>query len=187
MNRPNRRQFLTVAGAGTAVLLAGCSGDDDGGNGNGNGNGNGDGNGNGNGNENGNGNGNGNENGNGNGNGDDGGVPSEVDDYLSDANQYDGSVEDMTDEDSVTVQVGAGDGLAFSPTAVRVDSGTTVTWEWTGEGGSHNVADEDGKFESELMQEEGATFEYAFEEGGNTQYFCSPHKGSGMKAAVIVE
>jgi plastocyanin len=37
------------------------------------------------------------------------------------------------------------------------------------------------------MQEEGATFEYAFEEGGNTQYFCNPHKGSGMKAAVIVE
>ncbi|PSQ35010.1 halocyanin domain-containing protein, partial [Halobacteriales archaeon SW_10_66_29] len=105
----------------------------------------------------------------------------------SGANQYEGSVEDMTGEDSVTVQVGAGDGLAFSPTAVRVDSGTTVTWEWTGEGGSHNVVDEDGKFESELMQEEGATFEYAFEEGGNTRYFCNPHKGSGMKAAVIVE
>jgi halocyanin-like protein len=94
----------------------------------------------------------------------------------------------MTGEDSVTVEVGAGDnGFAFDPAAIRVDSGTTVTWEWTGEGGQHNVVDEDGKFESDLMGEEGATFEYTFENAGNTRYFCRPHKASGMKGGVIVD
>ena len=113
-------------------------------------------------------------------------TPSEVADYLSDANEYD-SLQDMTGEDSVTVAVGAGNGLAFDPAGIRVDSGTTVTWEWTGEGGQHNVVDEGGAFESELIDEEGHTFEYTFEEGGNVLYFCQPHRGVGMKGAVVVE
>jgi halocyanin-like protein len=114
-----------------------------------------------------------------------GGAPSEVESYLSDANTYDG-VEDMTGQSEVTVEVGAGQGLAFSPAAIQVDPGTTVTWEWTGEGGAHNVMDEDGNFESELTQEEGFTFTHTFEEEGITQYYCQPHKGVGMKGAVVV-
>ena len=126
--------------------------------------------------------GNGNENGSG-GNGS--GFP-QVEEYLSDANNYEGSVEDLTGEDSVTVEVGAGSGLAFGPAAIQVDPGTTVTWEWTGEGGGHNVVDEDGKFESEIVSEGGHTFEYTFEESGATRYYCAPHKASGMKGAVVV-
>jgi halocyanin-like protein len=114
-----------------------------------------------------------------------GGVPSEVSDYLSDANEYNG-VEDMTGQSEVTVQVGAGQGLAFGPAAIQVDPGTTVTWEWTGQGGAHNVIDEDGKFESDLVSEEGHTFSYTFEEEGITQYYCQPHKGVGMRGAVVV-
>ena len=60
--------------------------------------------------------------------------------------------------------------LAFSPAAIQVDSGTTVTWEWTGEGGAHNVVHEDGEFESDLQEEDGATFEHTFEEEGNFLY-----------------
>ncbi|PSP91806.1 halocyanin domain-containing protein, partial [Halobacteriales archaeon QS_4_66_20] len=59
--------------------------------------------------------------------------------------------------------------------------------EWTGEGGGHNVVDEDGKFESEIVSEGGHTFEYTFEESGTTRYYCAPHKASGMKGAVVVE
>lgn len=126
------------------------------------------------------------ENGDDNGNG---GVPSEVSDYLSDANNFEGSVADETDADSVTVMVGAGNGLAFDPAAVRISTGTAVTWEWTGEGGGHNVVAEDDTFTSgdEFVSEAGHTYEYTFEEAGNYNYFCQPHKGSGMKAAVIVE
>jgi halocyanin-like protein len=90
----------------------------------------------------------------------------------------------------VTVTVGAqGNGgyLAFDPAAVRVSSGTTVTWEWTGQGGSHNVVAEDGSFESELVAEEGHTFSHTFEESGAYRYYCQPHETLGMNGAVVVE
>ena len=49
-----------------------------------------------------------------------------------------GSYQDARGQDSVTISVGAGDqGLAFDSTLVWVDTGTTITWEWTGSGGAH--------------------------------------------------
>ena len=122
--------------------------------------------------------------------GDDGGVPSDVDEYLSDANGYDGSIEDATGEDNPTVMVGAGEqGYAFDPAAIRVSTGTTVTWEWTGNGGEHNVVAEDETFTSgdDYVSEEGHTYEYAFEESGNYPYRCVPHQSLGMLGAVVVE
>jgi len=113
-----------------------------------------------------------------------------VDDYLSYANGYDGSIEDMTDSDNPTVQVGSGEqGYGFSPAAIRVSTGTTVTWEWTGQGGGHNVVAEDGTFTSgeDYVSEEGHTYEYTFEESGNYTYYCTPHQGLGMLGAVVVE
>ncbi|TKX84288.1 halocyanin, partial [Halorubrum sp. SS5] len=51
-----------------------------------------------------------------------------------------GSYTDARGQDSVTISVGGGsNGLAFDPTLVWVDEGTTITWEWTGAGGDHNV------------------------------------------------
>ena len=200
-----RRKLLALAGGAVSLALAGCAGDTDEANGDnqtsgtddeggamddnatgddaagGNGE---DGTGNG---EDGTGSGNETENGDAGGNGGAGNVPSEVDDYLSEASEYNGSLEDMTSEDEATVEVGAGsDGLAFSPAAIQVDSGTTVTWEWTGEGGAHNVVHEDGEFESDLQEEDGATFEHTFEEEGNFLYYCNPHRSQGMKGAVVV-
>lgn len=104
----------------------------------------------------------------------------------------DGGFEDARGADTVTVEVGAdgNDGaFAFSPAGLWIDPGTTVTWEWTGAGGQHNVhsQDEDGpEFESELTEEEGFTFEYTFEEGGISTYQCDPHASLGMKGAVAV-
>ncbi len=109
--------------------------------------------------------------------------------YLDDVSNFDGTVADGTGQDAVTVDVGApgnnGD-FAFEPAAVHVDPGTTVTWEWTGNGGQHNVVDEDGAFESDLTAESGFTFEYTFEDAGMTTYYCQPHKSLGMKGAVLV-
>ena len=113
-----------------------------------------------------------------------------VDDYLSNDETYDGSIEDLTGESAPTVAVGAAGNaghFAFDPSAVRVSTGTTVTWEWTGEGSSHNVVHEDGAFESELVVEAGHAFGYTFEETGVFRYYCTPHKTSGMKGAVVVE
>ncbi len=106
--------------------------------------------------------------------------------YLDGANNFDGSVTDMTGQGEVTVDVGAGSsGLAYGPAAVHVDNGATVVWEWTGEGGSHNVVAEDETFDSGSTQASGS-FEYTFEEDGVYPYYCVPHKSSGMKGVIVV-
>jgi halocyanin-like protein len=118
---------------------------------------------------------------------DGGGSTESFDGWFDGVDNYDGVV-DETGADSVTVTVGAGsDGFLFDPAAIRVSSGTTVTWEWTNKGGSHNVVADDGSFESELVGEEGHTFEQTFDATGEFKYFCRPHKTMGMKGVVIVE
>ena len=165
----SRRRFvLGTAAAAATGALAGCSGNGDG---NGNGSGNGD--------------------GNGNGAADD--PTSRAQAFLDDngANGYDGDVTDETGQDEVTVDVGAGDnGFAFSPAAIAVDPGTTVTWEWTGQGGGHNVVSEgesDFDLESDRTDEEGFTYEQTFDEEGAGLYVCTPHRAQAMYGAVIVE
>ncbi|MCL7418297.1 MAG: halocyanin domain-containing protein, partial [Halalkalicoccus sp.] len=76
----------------------------------------------------------------------------------------------------------------FGPPAIWVDAGTTVIWEWTGEGGGHNVASEEGEeYESEITEEAGFTFEHTFETDGQINtYKCVPHSGQGMHGGVAV-
>ena len=112
----------------------------------------------------------------------------DLSEWFDNVDNYDGVV-DETGADEVTIEVGAqgNDGaFAFGPAAVRVDSGTTVVWEWTGEGGQHNVVAEDGSFESELVGDEGHTFEFTPEDSGVFKYACGPHKAMGMKGALVV-
>jgi halocyanin-like protein len=107
--------------------------------------------------------------------------------WLSDVQNYNGVI-DRTGNDQVTVRVGVDNGgqpYGFGPPAIRVDPGTTVVWEWTGRGNQHNVVDEAGAFESELVAEAGFTFERTFEEPGVTKYFCQPHRALGMKGVVV--
>jgi len=112
-----------------------------------------------------------------------------LEEWFSNVDNYDGVV-DETGSDSVTVEVGTqanGGAYGFGPAAVRIDPGATVTWEWTGNGGSHNVvAEGDASFESELVGDAGYTFEHTFEEAGVYRYACTPHKALGMKGAVVV-
>lgn len=112
--------------------------------------------------------------------------------WFDNVDNFDGTV-DYTGQSEVIVTVGAsGNGgyYAFAPPAIRVDPGTTVTWEWTGEGGSHNVVDNDGAYESELVGDSGHTFSHTFEEGDSSprisKYYCGPHQALGMKGAVVV-
>jgi nitrite reductase (NO-forming) len=109
--------------------------------------------------------------------------------WFDGVSNYDGVV-DRTGEDEVRVQVGAqanGGGFGFGPAAIEVSSGTDVVWEWTGEGGSHDVQADDGSFASELTDEAGHTFSHTFESTGTTKYYCMPHKAMGMKGAVVVK
>ncbi|WP_418282575.1 halocyanin domain-containing protein [Halorubrum sp. DTA98] len=93
---------------------------------------------------------------------------------------------DLIGRDAVDVAVGAGNGLEFDPAHVRVAVGTTVVWEWTGQGGGHDVKAVEGAFESELTDEAGHTFEYTFDELGRYEYVCTPHQTSGMVGSVEV-
>ena len=105
-----------------------------------------------------------------------------------------GSYQDARGESEVTVQVGAGDsGLAFDPTQLWVDTGTTITFEWTGNGGAHNVQTVEGGGPASLdsgdpIGEEGHTYEYetSEEDVGITHYHCVPHTAVGMHAGLAV-
>ncbi|MCY4731513.1 halocyanin domain-containing protein [Natronomonas gomsonensis] len=110
--------------------------------------------------------------------------------YLDDANLYE-SAEDLRDQDEVTISVGGGDGLAFDPPAIWISPGTTVTWEWTGEGGAHNVVANEGPAEfnsGDPVDSSSATYEFEFTEdhAGITTYYCNPHETSGMKGGIAV-
>jgi halocyanin-like protein len=111
------------------------------------------------------------------------------DGWMSDVGNY-SEVADATGQDEVTITVGAqgnGGNFGFDPAAVQVDPGTTVVWEWNGEGGQHNVvAEEGGEFESELVADAGFTFEQTLDSEGVVKYFCQPHRALGMKGVVVV-
>ena len=114
----------------------------------------------------------------------------QYDGWLDDVSNYDGT-HDYRGQDEVTVQVGAGEnGLRFGPAAILVDPGATVVWEWTGQGGGHNVVANDGTFDSgSAVSEEGTTFEHTFDDAGDGDVFnyaCGPHQAVGMKGSVAV-
>lgn len=109
--------------------------------------------------------------------------------YLDGANNYDGtgSIQNARGQSEVTVSVGAGEGLAFGPAGVWVDTDTTVLFEWTGEGGNHNVVGDDNDLDSgTAVGEAGVNYEYTFEESGIYKYYCVPHQGQGMLGAIAV-
>ncbi len=105
--------------------------------------------------------------------------------WMDGVEGYDGEIVDGRGESEVAVAVGAGAGFAFDPPALRVDPGTTITWEWTGEGGPHNVVGENRGFTSGEPVER-TTYERTFEEPGVVLYFCHPHQATGMRGAVVV-
>lgn len=108
--------------------------------------------------------------------------------WFGGVGNYESAV-DKTGKSQIEITVGSkgnGGNFAFSPPAVRVDPGTTVTWKWTGEGGGHNVVAENGAFESDIASEAGHTFKHTFEKEGAVKYACLPHKSMGMRGAVLV-
>lgn len=119
------------------------------------------------------------------------------DGYLSDVDIWDGVTVDASEESVVPIQVGAVDGYAFAPVAVYVETGTTIEWEWTGEGGGHNVVHDttgDPLFDStddhsgNTTAAEGYVYEFTFESGdeGVYPYVCTPHRMQDMNGVVVV-
>jgi halocyanin-like protein len=116
--------------------------------------------------------------------------PPDYGSWFGNVGNYDGSTVDARGQDEVTITVGAegnGGAFAFDPPAVHVDPGTTLLFEWTGDGGGHNVVGEGNDLDSgSLVSEAGVHYEASFDEDGIYKYFCSPHQGQGMKGAIVV-
>ncbi|MFC6973724.1 halocyanin domain-containing protein [Halomicroarcula sp. GCM10025709] len=114
-----------------------------------------------------------------------------VDEWLAASGSFDGTVTDHDGSGPATVTVGAegnGGHFAFSPTVLRISPGTTVRWNWTGEGGAHNVVFEDHDIRSgQVDHEPSTTFEHTFESDGIYRYACAPHRALGQRGAIIVE
>ncbi|NLV11396.1 halocyanin domain-containing protein [Halomicrobium mukohataei] len=119
------------------------------------------------------------------------GGPPDYGDWLSSVSNFDGETVDATGQDSATVKVGTqanGGAFGFGPPAIHVDNGATVKFEWTGEGGRHNVVSEgEGPLDSgSAVETTGVEYEHTFEEDGIYPYYCSPHKSLNMKGAIVV-
>ncbi|MFC6614266.1 halocyanin domain-containing protein [Halopenitus salinus] len=114
-----------------------------------------------------------------------------VDKWLAGTNEYDGTITDRMGTDLVEITTGAkgNDGhFAFEPHAVKVSTGTTVRWSWTGNGGAHNIAFQDADLDGETIHSEsGVHFEETFTETGVFRYSCEPHHAIGQRGAIIVE
>lgn len=114
-----------------------------------------------------------------------------VDRWMRGVGNFDGAVADRTGSSTATVTVGAegnGGQFGFAPPVLRVSTGTTVEFEWTGDGGAHNVVFENADVHSgEVVAESGVHFEHTFAESGTYRYSCQPHQALGQKGAIVVE
>ena len=113
-----------------------------------------------------------------------------VDEWLAGVEGYDGTLLHRTEYPAVTITVGSAaddDGFDFSPAAVAVAPGTTVTWVWTGDGGPHTVAFEESDVGlDDPTVEPGVHLEHTFEETGVYRYACGPHESLGQRGAIVV-
>jgi len=114
-----------------------------------------------------------------------------IDSHLAPADNYDGTIVDARGQSRVTVSVAVeanGGAFGFGPPAVHVDNGTTVQWEWTGDGGGHTVESTgEGPLDSgQAVGASGVNYSFTFESDGIYNYVCLPHEGQGMKGSVIV-
>ena len=73
----------------------------------------------------------------------------------------------------------------FSPAAVTISQGDTVTW--TNGGGNHNVRFDDGSFEEPASGSSSAwTVSHRFDAPGVFRYVCEVHEDDGMVGTVTV-
>lgn len=108
--------------------------------------------------------------------------------WFDGVSNYTGTV-DARGSGEVAVEVGVQGSSGFykfGPAAKAVSPGTTVTWEWTGKGGTHNVVSRNDLFDSGAhVDEKGHTFTHTFDAPGIFYYLCEPHVSLGMKGAIF--
>lgn len=97
---------------------------------------------------------------------------------------------DARGREEVTVAVGPGGELRFDPAALRIWTGTTVTWVWRSD--NHNVAvgshPEGSDWQGhDAIENAGYTYSHTFSVPGRYRYWCQPHEVAGMRGTLLVE
>ena len=116
-------------------------------------------------------------------------APKPVDEYLSDANFYDGNM--VVGVPLVAVGT-PGPKTGFDPAAIKVATGTEVTWEWANDDQAHTVtsaptSDRHNVLDSGTPKESGrATYRHTFEEPGIYRYICGVHRAQTARGVVVV-
>jgi plastocyanin len=93
---------------------------------------------------------------------------------------------------TVTVQVGPGGAIVFSPAAVTINVGDTVHWVWgsnmhsTTSGTCSGVTCTPNGMWDSGVHDAPHTFDFTFTGTGTFSYFCSVHGPFGMKGTVTV-
>ncbi|QPV65159.1 halocyanin [Halosimplex litoreum] len=114
--------------------------------------------------------------------------PSYLDDAMGNTSQ------DARGQSEVTVAVGPDGNFVYDPVYLRVDSGTTVNFEF--ESPNHNVKPEsqpdggslDGTEGGEMaIVDQGETYSVTLETTGVYTYYCGPHEATGMKGGISVQ
>lgn len=96
---------------------------------------------------------------------------------------------ESVDADEV-VTVGPNGDLVFEPAELAVEVGTTVAWKW--DSGGHTVTVNDQPQGSQWRgtnlstKESGYVLTKTFDVAGRYDYYCTPHRSSGMKGTVVV-
>jgi halocyanin-like protein len=116
-------------------------------------------------------------------------APPPVDQYLSDANFYDGNMV----VGIPYVAVGApGPKTGFDPAAIKVATGTEVTWEWANDNEPHSVVSASTADGTRVLDsgrpKEGTrvTYRHTFERPGIYRYYCGVHRIQTARGAVVV-
>lgn len=100
-------------------------------------------------------------------------------------------------QDPLTVLVGPGGSMSFSPDSLTINVGDTVTWYWSG--GGHNVVSGAGRKADDVFcspndttpcknaptSVAGSKYTHTFNSKGTFPYFCVPH--FGMTASITVK
>ena len=116
-------------------------------------------------------------------------APAAVDEYLSDANFYDGDV--VVGVPFVAVGI-PGPKTGFDPAAIKVPVGTEVTWVWASDDQAHAVISANTSDGTRVLDsgtpEKGshATYRHTFEEPGIYRYYCGVHRAQSARGAVVV-
>jgi plastocyanin len=95
-----------------------------------------------------------------------------------------GACSDSNGADPDTIEV---DDNSFGPSALTVDAGTTVTWDWVG-AAAHNVTWVGGTPAASATQTSG-TYTRNFAAAGSFDYYCTIHgtETTGMRGSVTVQ